>query len=281
MIIRKRLTEAPAGGDPAPDGEGMTYREAAGDASPVRVVNGDGASSVLLVCEHASCHIPPALERLGLPEDDALSHAAWDPGALGVAEEMARVLDAPLVAGTVSRLVYDCNRPPGAADAMPARSEVIEVPGNRGLDDAARAARTRLFYEPFRNTVAARLAAMRDPVLVTVHSFTPVFHGRPRAVEIGVLHDKDTRLADAMLDMPPRGVAKRIERNAPYGPEDGVTHTLREHGIANGHPNVMLEIRSDLVAAPDRQRAMGRAMAEWVAGAFRQLALPGTVRCTA
>ena len=230
--------------------------------SAVAVVNPDGGGPLVLVCEHASNHIPARYGGLGLAEADRDSHAAWDPGALGVARALSARHDAPLVAGAVSRLVYDCNRPPDAASAMPARSERIEVPGNRNLSPDARAERELSVYRPFCAAVArildARRAARVGTVLVTIHSFTPVFNGQPRAVEIGLLHDQDTRLADLMLQNAPALPHRQIARNAPYGPQDGVTHSLRLHGLARALPNVMIEIRNDLLtSAADQARLAG------------------------
>ena len=247
----------------------------------VETINPRGRSSVVLVCEHASAHIPVEFDHLGLAEADRHSHVAWDPGALGVARALAAVLDATLVAGRVSRLVYDCNRPPEAPDAMPPRSEIVDIPGNANLDDAARQDRISRFYDPFRSAVAAAVAVRHDPVIVTIHSFTPVFHSQPREVEIGVLYDRDTRLADALLRSAPRHTQALVQRNAPYGPEHGVTHTLREHALPGGHPNVMLEIRNDLIDTKSAEVSMGKMLADWLVDAFHEAGLPGDVACTA
>jgi len=228
----------------------------------VEVINAEGQGPVVLLCEHASHHIPERYEGLGLAAEDRLSHAAWDPGALGVARELSVLLDAPLIASRVSRLVYDCNRPPEAPSAMTERSEAIEVPGNRNLSEADRSERETSVYRPFCDSVGAVLDGRRDSkspaVLVTVHSFTPVFHGRERPVEIGILHDADSRVADVMLahagDLPHR----RIARNEPYGPDDGVTHSLRLHGLSRNLPNVMIEIRNDLLTTEDDEAALAR-----------------------
>ncbi|MFV1592260.1 N-formylglutamate amidohydrolase [Phaeobacter sp. JH20_36] len=226
----------------------------------VEIWNAAGTGDVLVLCEHASNHIPARYEGLGLSEDDRASHAAWDPGALAVAKGLSVALDAPLVASRVSRLVYDCNRPPEAASAMPAKSELIDVPGNRDLDAAARAERVDSVYTPFcaavAQVIADRRAAGRETMLVTVHSFTPIFYGTPRSVEIGILHDADSRLADAMLEATPALPDRQIERNAPYGPQDGVTHSLVLHGQNNGLANVMIEVRNDLLQTPEQEAAM-------------------------
>jgi len=237
----------------------------------VRVQRPEGRSAVVLVCEHASAHIPLAYGDLGLSADVQQSHVAWDPGALAVAEAMSEALDAVLVAGCVSRLVYDCNRPPDAPDAMPARSEAFDIPGNAGLTPAEKAARVRAIYAPFRQALAREVAAKPDPVLVTVHSFTPVFHGKPRRDEIGILHDRDSRLADAMLAEAAGQERFRAARNVPYGPEDGVTHTLREHALPHGHRNVMLELRNDLIATPAAQRGMADMLCGWVTAALARI----------
>jgi predicted N-formylglutamate amidohydrolase len=222
--------------------------------SPVKMHNANGTGAVVLVCEHASSHIPDAFGDLGLNDATRQSHVAWDPGALAVSLALSAALDAPLVAGTVSRLLYDCNRPPEAESAMPVRSEAFEILGNRSLTDAQRQERIAGIYEPFKMAVSDLLAARKqrgqNSVVVTIHSFTPIYFGKPRAVEIGVLHDSDTRLADAMLGVATEVSGRRVERNEPYGPQDGVTHSLKLYGVANDLANVMIEIRNDLLRTP-------------------------------
>lgn len=246
----------------------------------VNIYNEDGSSSVVVVCEHASADIPDHLDDLGLKAADRQSHAVWDPGALAVARHLADSLDATLVYSGVSRLVYDCNRPPSAPDAMPARSEMVEVPANALLSDACRQERATLYYHPFREALQAQIAATSDPVIVTIHSFTPVYHGKPRAVEIGILHDTDDRLATAMLDLAPDHTRTKVERNAPYGPGDGVTHTLKEHALAQGHLNVMIEIRNDLIAAPPDQAEIAQVLASWISASLSELHNSKGASCT-
>lgn len=248
---------------------------------PVLTMNPDGKSSVVLVCEHAAHDIPASMNNLGLSAEAAKSHAAWDPGAMAVATRLSKALDAALVAANVSRLVYDCNRPPDAPDAMPVRSEVIDIPGNVGLTSSERAGRTQSYYEPFRAALADRIKRTNNPVIVTIHSFTPIYHGHKRSTEIGVLHDADTRLGDAMLLTAPRHTGHTVHENQPYGPADGVTHTLKEHAIPLGFLNVMLEIRSDLIQTETSQDEMAQMIAAWLVDAFAQTHVSGAVQCLA
>jgi predicted N-formylglutamate amidohydrolase len=249
------------------------------------IVNPDGGSPVVLVCEHASRFIPPAMADLGLDETAKTSHAAWDIGAESLARHLAGLLDAPLVMSNVSRLVYDCNRPPDSNAAIPERSEVIEVPGNRNLDRAARAARIREIYRPFRALLRKTLQDRADPepVLVTIHSFTPVYFGVPRQVELGLLHDADARLAAAMADAASGCTKLKTALNEPYGQADGVTHTLKL-ALPRGLLNVMIEVRNDFLGNEHAIANISRELAELVETGLeacrRQVQTPG-IRQTA
>ncbi|ASY57221.1 MULTISPECIES: N-formylglutamate amidohydrolase [Sinorhizobium] len=231
------------------------------EGGPVAIESADAKGDFLFVCEHASSRLPERLGTLGLSEEALASHIAWDPGALAVSKLLAGKVDGTLIYQRFSRLVYDCNRPPESDAATPVVSEVYEVPGNRVMSASERQARVDEIYQPFRDAVSAfiagRKAAGRLPILVTMHSFTPVYFGKRRSVEIGILHDADGRLADRMLAVATSGeVAYDIRRNEPYGPTDGVTHSLIEYGVRYGLPNVMIEIRNDLIRTEAGQRVM-------------------------
>jgi len=238
------------------------------EGAPVEIVNADGNGDVVLISEHAGKLIPRTLDGLGVDPEVRSSHVAWDPGAEPVARHMAALLDAPLVLQRFSRLVYDCNRPPDAESAIPARSELFDIPGNAALSDAERRLRTNALYRPFRKHVAAlldrRTQQGKSSAVVTIHSFTPVYFGKPREVELGLLHDADSALADAMLVAASGWQDLVVRRNQPYGPEDGVTHTLQVDAVARGLLNVMIEIRNDLIETPDQQAAMAARLADLV-----------------
>jgi len=232
----------------------------------VTLQNANAHHAVVLVCEHASAHIPARYNNLGLTAEVARSHIAWDPGAVATARFLSKSLDALLIESTVSRLVYDCNRPPESADAMPERSEVYDIPGNRNLSEQERQLRIDSVYRPFESQIAQSLGNHSStPILVTIHSFTPVYNGHKREVDIGILHDDDSRLADAMLQAVPDVLSGyTIKRNEPYGPDDGVTHTLKRHAVASNLFNVMIEIRNDLLASDAQCREAAAGIEQWL-----------------
>ncbi len=253
----------------------MSVSEASVDGV-VEVTNVSGAGDFILVCEHASNFIPPEFDHLGLGSDALESHIAWDPGAYPVAVALSAKLDAPLITSRVSRLVYDCNRPPEAKSAVPAESETYEIPGNKNLSGKDRQTRIDQYYVPFHDALATvtdrRVKARRAPVIVTIHSFAPVYDGRKRDLDIGVLHDSDTRFADAFLRVAATHGKFKTIRNEPYGPQDDVMHTLTEHAIPRGLLNVMLEIRNDLITTPVDQQSMAEQLAEYATEALVSVA---------
>ena len=237
----------------------------------VKVFNNKGQAPILLVCEHATNFIPASFKGLGLTQEQLQSHIAWDPGAIETAEVMARLLDAPLISAPVSRLIYDCNRPPESATAMPLTSENQLIPGNVDLSEASKQQRVTNYYRPFEAALSDRVALMGMPLMITVHSFTPVFLGEQRQVEIGVLHDEDSRFADAFLQQTLTDRRFNIQRNQPYAPTDGVTHTLKHHALSHGLTNVMLEIRNDLIASPLQQQEMAAYLAKHIVLALERI----------
>jgi predicted N-formylglutamate amidohydrolase len=250
----------------------LTLRDDDG-ASAAAVERPFGRAPVLLICEHASNAIPAMYGDLGLTAAERESHIAWDPGALGVARRLGQRLDAPLVHATVSRLVIDLNRDPTAHDSIVTVSEATAVPGNAALGEVDRADRVRTVYEGFHATVDALLASRADPTraVVSVHSFTPVYHGVVRPWHVGLIHDADGRLAERVAGGLLRDPELAVGINEPYSPADRVFHTLERHAVRRGLAPLMIEIRNDLIGDADGQEAWASRLAPLIEEAVRTL----------
>lgn len=234
------------------------------------VENAGGAGDFVILCDHASNFIPTAYAGLGLGDAERQAHIAWDPGALPVARALAEKLDAPLVAGRVSRLVIDLNRTTDAPDLIPTRSEATAVPGNEGLGEAERQRRIRTIHEPYHVAIEAligrRLVDEMPTALIAIHSFTAVYNGRSRPWDIGILFDRDRRLADRLLDALRAEDGLMVGANEPYSPADGVYHTLSVHGERRGLPTAMIEIRNDVIRSEAEQERWADRLADILAG---------------
>jgi predicted N-formylglutamate amidohydrolase len=249
--IQLPLHEAATGETPLPEGIDAKPLEL-GPIAPVHQSNAAGRSPFLLTCDHYGRLIPPSLGDLGLAEDELRRHIAWDIGIAGVAERLAGMLGAHLIAQRYSRLVIDCNRPPGVKSSIPILSEATTIPGNEGLSHEMAAARRRAIFDPYHRcieeTITRRLHENRPTVLVALHSFTPVYAGIARPWHIGTLYHRGKALPPLLLHALRAEGDLVVGDNEPYAVSDQTDYTIPVHGEARGLVNSGIEIRQDLIA---------------------------------
>ncbi|MET0705709.1 MAG: N-formylglutamate amidohydrolase [Tardiphaga sp.] len=248
-----------------------SLRLGTGDVPPVLEQNAGGQSPFLLTCDHYGRLIPEMLGDLGLPEEERRRHIGWDIGIAGVAERMAAALDAHLVAQRYSRLVIDCNRPPDAASSIPLISEATTVPGNEGLSREAAASRRELIFDPYHRrideVIDARKRSGQPTVLVSLHSFTPVYAGIARPWHIGTLYQRDTVLPPLVLQGLRAEPDLVVGDNEPYAVSDDTDYTIPVHGEKRGLMNTGIEIRQDLIS----EQAGEKQWAERLTRVFREI----------
>lgn len=235
---------------------------------PVHVVPGR-RTDLLLLCDHASCAVPPELRGLGLDDAQRQRHIGWDIGALAVARHLARHFDAPLIHCGTSRLVVDANRDPDGSTLILAQSDSVFVPGNERLSDAERAQRIESFHRPYHAAIEQHLDAAAQagqrPWLVSVHSFEPQLAEILRPWPIGVLW-KTAREPVARLIEALEAQGVQVGDNEPYDGRVAIGYTLEHHAIPRGLPHVLLEIRNDLLGTEAGEeewaQRLGRALVE-------------------
>lgn len=240
-----------------------TMTEVSGLGSYLALHGGD--SSVLVLCDHASCEVPPELEGLGLPVHLRRDHIAWDVGAAGVALDLAQRLDCPALLGRFSRLVVDLNRHPDSPEAMLVESDNQIVPGNLRISAEERARRLEHYYRPYHDAIEAHLdrvqAAGLNPALISIHSYTPELWGLPRPWLLGLLWKQaDPGYAALLHWFASRGI--EIGDNQPYDGKFAMGHTLERHGIGRGLRHVLIELRQDQVYTPQLQRVWSQRIAQ-------------------
>jgi predicted N-formylglutamate amidohydrolase len=246
-------------------------------ASPVVVTeNPDGSGPFVILCDHASNRVPAEYEPIGLSSDVLASHIAWDPGALGVARHLSARLDAPLVWPDVSRLILDCNRPAESNTLIVAETERGPVNANRGLIQNERTRRLSRIHAPYHDAIDACLRRRafdgRPTALIAIHSFAPVFFGKARPWQIGIVFGDDRRLADILIYDLQSDPALTVGVNQPYSPADQVYYTVERHAAPGQLPAAMIEIRNDEIADATGQRIWAERLARSLAAAERDLA---------
>jgi predicted N-formylglutamate amidohydrolase len=216
-----------------------------------------GGAPILFVCDHASNAVPLEYGTLGLEEGAFAAHIASDIGAATVTRALAGAYSAGAVLARWSRLLIDLNRGADDPTLVMKLSDGRIVPGNRDADDVEIARRIEKFFRPYHDAIEERIAAMRAvnivPVIISMHSFTPIWKGFRRPWEVGVLWDRDGRLARPLMAALARA-GFTVGDNEPYkGELEG--DCMWVHGTGNGLPHVLIEIRQDLIATPDDARA--------------------------
>jgi len=154
--------------------------------------DGHPTTELVISCEHASHRLPTHLD-LGVTTDELLSHVSWDHGAWPIARHLASKLVAPLHGGTFSRLYVDLNRNEHRDDVIPATSFGTPVPGNQNLTAGEREQRIAAIHRPYRRglrrTIEGVIARGHRCFHLSIHSFTPVMHGKVRGFDLGILFD--------------------------------------------------------------------------------------------
>ncbi|WP_201835313.1 N-formylglutamate amidohydrolase [Microvirga zambiensis] len=217
---------------------------------PVEIVPGPVESGTLILCDHASNAVPPDLGDLGLPEAEFERHIAYDIGAAAVTRSLARRLGAPAILTRFSRLIIDPNRGRDDPTLAMRLSDGAVVPGNARADEAEVERRIARFYDPYDDAIAdaihRAMVAGHPPVIVALHSFTPVWRGWPRPWHVGILWDADDRFAVPLLEALQAEDGLVVGDNEPY---DGALagDTVDRHATTRGLANALIEIRQDLI----------------------------------
>jgi predicted N-formylglutamate amidohydrolase len=234
----------------------------------VEHVAGERRSCALVLCDHASNAMPPEFHRLGLPESALERHIAYDIGAAWLSRRLARRLGCPALLSTFSRLLIDPNRGSDDPTLVMRLSDGAIVPGNAKLDAAGFAERVARFYRPYDDAigdaVVEAMVAGLPPAIISIHSFTPSWKGKPRPWHIGLLWDRDDRLVAPLLAALRADPSLVVGDNEPYaGWLSG--DTIDRHATRHGLPNLLIELRQDLIATRADAEAWADRLADLIA----------------
>jgi predicted N-formylglutamate amidohydrolase len=209
---------------------------------------------LVLTCEHASNRLPHGLRPRSATERALLqTHWAWDIGAWDVARRVARLTGAAAIGGTVSRLIVDLNRPVADPSLVRREAEGIRLSWNARLQPRQIERRMLTWHLPYHDAIDRTILRLATrgvrPLLLAVHSFTPVYGGRRRDFDMGVLFDRSRKPAIA-LARALRRAGFRVRYNQPYSGLKGMMYSIHRHGTHHGLPCLELEMNQEQLAAP-------------------------------
>lgn len=235
----------------------------AADPAPVILFPEGRPSPFVLVSDHAGRAVPTIFGDMGVPDHDWERHIAYDIGILGVGRFLRDSLGCALVEQAYSRLVIDCNRAPGHPTSIPHVSDYTPVPVNRAAEESCRLRRELEILHPYHDAISGILKerATRPTLLVSLHSFTPEMDGKKRPWHVGILHHKDTKTARIMLDLLNQEGDLCVGDNEPYVLTATSDYTVPRHAEGNALPYLEVEIRQDLIAGQDGQKAWAERLA--------------------
>jgi len=221
------------------------------DPEPFEIVNRHGGCRAVITCDHASRRIPERLGDLGLDDTALGQHIAWDIGCANVSRRLSELLDAPLILGGFSRLVIDLNRHLTDPSSIPAVSDNVHVPGNANISHMQANRRTEELFVPYHNALAALLGEVHEskgaPLIIAMHSFTPVFANFERPWHVGILWNEDDRVSAPLLDCLRQEPGLVVGDNQPYHAREPVGYGMDVHAERNRYPHALIEIRQDLI----------------------------------
>ena len=203
----------------------------------------------LITCDHATNRVPDWVGggTLGIAPEDMARHIAYDVGAAGVSRKLGALMGAPVVGSDFSRLVIDPNRGEDDPTLLMRLYDGTVIPTNRHAGAPEREARLERLYRPYHAAYATLAAARPDRAICAIHSFTRQLRGRPRRPwAVGVLYShRDERLGPALI-RECREAGWITGDNEPYsGHLQG--DSIDRHALAHGRPNVLIEVRNDLI----------------------------------
>jgi len=235
----------------------------------INVLNENKESNFLIICDHASKFIPLEYKNLGLGEDVLDTHIAYDIGAKEVASHISNSLQCPLVMSGFSRLLIDPNRGIDDPTLIMKVSDGSVIKGNKKIsylsdceDKINRINLYNAYHKKISELINKSILRGVFPAIISIHSFTPFWRERKRLIELGILWDSDDRLPNIFFNY-----LKRYENqliigdNQPYSGRMR-NDTLFRHGTRFGLPNILIEVRQDLISNKKGQKYFAKLIAK-------------------
>ena len=202
---------------------------------------------ILIIADHASNYIPDSLDNLGLNKNLFNTHIAYDLGVKELCIDLSKLLKSKYIIGEYSRLIIDLNRDLLDPTLIPEIVDRKIIPKNVNLSANEKKIRITEVYNRYHNNIKRTINSDHITILISLHSFNPIFKNKKRNIHFGILSNEDRRLSNCIItDMRRRGL--KVGDNEPY---EGnlIGDTMYKHGLKNNLHHTLIEVRNDLLSS--------------------------------
>jgi predicted N-formylglutamate amidohydrolase len=227
-------------------------------------------NQILIIADHASNYIPKEKNKLGLPSASLNQHIAFDPGIRELSLDLSNRLKCKLVQGKYSRLLIDLNRDLDDPTVIPEIVDRKIIPGNIGLSKKELRLRVNKIYNKYHNEIDRVIKREKVKVILSLHSFNPIFKNKKRLLEFGILSNEDKNLSSIIIDQL-RLQKKNVGDNKPYK-GNLIGDSMYRHGLRNKISHALIEVRNDLLSNPIKIKGISRLLHKTIVKSLRKLA---------
>ena len=202
---------------------------------------------ILFLADHASNYIPSSFKNLGLKKNQLKSHIAYDLGIKELCINLSNLLNSKYIIGEYSRLIIDLNRDILDPTLIPEIVDRKIIAKNLNLSSYDKGKRISEIYNKYHHKIRTTITHNNIMVVISLHSFNPIFKKKKRKIHFGILSNQDRRLSDCIIkEMKSRKL--KVGDNEPY---EGnlIGDTMYKHGLKNNLHHTLIEVRNDLLSS--------------------------------
>ncbi len=224
---------------------------------------------ILFIADHASNYIPSSLKDLGLKKNLLNSHIAYDLGVKELCINLANILKSKYIIGEYSRLIIDLNRDKSDPTLIPEIVDRTVIKKNIILNENDKKKRISNIYNRYHQKIKTTIKHDNITILISLHSFNPIFKNKKRNIHFGILSNQDRRLSDYIItEMKQRKL--KIGDNEPYK-GNLIGDTMHKHGLKNNLHHTLIEIRNDLLSSPTKIQKVSKLLKEVISNSIYRI----------
>ena len=224
---------------------------------------------ILIIADHASNFVPEENNKVGLLNSFLNKHIAFDVGVKELSLDLSNRLKCKVIQGKYSRLIIDLNRDLDDPTVIPEIVDRKIIPGNIGLGKSELRLRIEKIYNKYHYEIDQTIKNKKVKVILSLHSFNPIFKNKRRLLEFGILSNEDKNLSSIIIDQL-KLQKLNVGDNKPYR-GNLIGDSMYRHGLKNKLPHALIEVRNDLLSYPTKIKRVSRLLHKTVVKSLKKL----------